>query len=69
MDATSVERRTLPGLTSGNSSVSPTRYMLHFFLTPSFQKPQHIVIKRETEIEVLADYELGVSEFRLFTTE
>ncbi|KAK0438298.1 hypothetical protein EV421DRAFT_1825673 [Armillaria borealis] len=42
MDATSVERRTLPGLTSGNSS-----------------KPQHIVIKRETEIEVLADYELG----------
>ncbi|KAK0214559.1 hypothetical protein IW262DRAFT_278484 [Armillaria fumosa] len=42
MDATSVERRTLPGLTSGNSA-----------------KPQHIVIKRETEIEVLADYELG----------
>ncbi|KAG7440404.1 uncharacterized protein BT62DRAFT_975955 [Guyanagaster necrorhizus] len=44
MDATSVERRTLPGLTSSANS----------------SKPQHIVIKRETEIEVLADYELGV---------
>ncbi|KAK0200230.1 hypothetical protein DFS33DRAFT_1387438 [Desarmillaria ectypa] len=47
MDATSVERRTLPGLTSSSKS----------------SKPQHIVIKRETEIEVLADYELGAQGF------